>query len=100
MDSGHRSTLVGFLLQESFCRRNLVVHRVIEHAVHGERLGEPERAERYPAVGITADRFPRRGAGGPRSRPAIAELTGTCCGSASRPRRGAKGQVVLIILIV
>ena len=58
-----RDALVGFLLYEPFRRRHLVVHRIVEHSVHGEWLGEPEGPERHPAVGAAADRFARRRGG-------------------------------------
>ena len=63
----HRGALVGLLLQESFRCRHLVVDRVIEHAVHSERFGQPEGAEGHPAFGVAADGFPGRGRGRPEN---------------------------------
>ena len=91
-------TFVGLLLDKPLGCGHLVVHRVVEDPVHGERLGEPEGAEGYPAVGVPADGFARRGSGWPENAAfhrrvkrllAVGEPAGTT---------GRQPEVVLIIL--
>ena len=52
---GRRGALVRLLLQETARRRHLFIDGIVEDAVHRDRLGEPEGAEGYPAVGVAAD---------------------------------------------